>query len=198
MVLRVRICKTLRISSSRPITGSNLPVRANSLRFLAYLFKELYVSSADAEVTRSPLRISAIAVSNPFSVTPWSFRIWATLLFDLKIAKIKCSIETYSSLIFLAMILASFKAVEASRESMISPPETLGKLCKVLSNTFLNNSTFTFNFFRMKGVTFSSTSNIPLKMCSFSSCWCSNSCASCCACCNASCDLIVKFFKFIF
>ena len=40
-VRRVRICKTRRISSSRPITGSSLPVFANSLRFLAYLFKEL-------------------------------------------------------------------------------------------------------------------------------------------------------------
>ena len=41
LVRRVKICKTRRISSSRPITGSSLPVFANSLRFLAYLFKEL-------------------------------------------------------------------------------------------------------------------------------------------------------------
>ena len=32
----------------------------------------------------------------------------------------------------------------------------------VLSNTFLKRSTLTFNFFKMKGVTFSSTSKIPL------------------------------------
>ena len=70
LVLRVRICNTLRISSSRPITGSSFPARANSLRFLAYLFKELYVSSADAEVTRSPFRNSSIAAFNPFPVTP--------------------------------------------------------------------------------------------------------------------------------
>jgi len=41
LVLRVKICKTLRISSSRPITGSNFPLLANSLRFFAYLFNEL-------------------------------------------------------------------------------------------------------------------------------------------------------------
>ena len=41
LVLRVRICNTLRISSSLPITGSSLPFLANSFRFLAYLFKAL-------------------------------------------------------------------------------------------------------------------------------------------------------------
>ena len=40
-VLRVKICNTRRISSSRPITGSSFPVRANSFKFLAYLFNEL-------------------------------------------------------------------------------------------------------------------------------------------------------------
>ncbi|MCY1446979.1 hypothetical protein D9M71_635760 [compost metagenome] len=69
-VLRVKICNTRRISSSRPITGSSFPVRANSFKFLAYLFNELYVSSADAEVTLSPLRNSSIAALRPFPVTP--------------------------------------------------------------------------------------------------------------------------------
>ena len=54
-------------------------------------------------------------------------KICATLLFDLKIAKIKCSMETNSSFIFLAIISASFTVVPASRENIISPPETLGK-----------------------------------------------------------------------
>ena len=127
-VRRVNICNTLRISSSRPITGSNFPFCANSLRFLAYLFKTLYVSSADAEVTRSPFRSSSMAAFSPFSVTPWSFRICATLLLEPKMANIKCSTETNSSFIFLAIISASFKVVLAVLESIISPPETFGKL----------------------------------------------------------------------
>ena len=40
-VLLDKICSVLRISSSRPITGSNLLLRANSFKFFAYLFKAL-------------------------------------------------------------------------------------------------------------------------------------------------------------
>ena len=40
-VLRVNICNTLLISSSLPITGSSLPLRANSFKFFAYLLKAL-------------------------------------------------------------------------------------------------------------------------------------------------------------
>ena len=39
LVLLERICKTLLISSSRPITGSSFPSAARTLKFLAYLFK---------------------------------------------------------------------------------------------------------------------------------------------------------------
>ena len=39
-VLLERICKTLLISSSRPMTGSSFPSAASSLKFLAYLFKD--------------------------------------------------------------------------------------------------------------------------------------------------------------
>ncbi len=35
LLLRERICSVRRISSSRPITGSSLPARASSFRFLA-------------------------------------------------------------------------------------------------------------------------------------------------------------------
>ncbi len=41
LVRRLRICNTRRISSSRPITGSSLPLRARSLRLMAYLLSEL-------------------------------------------------------------------------------------------------------------------------------------------------------------
>jgi hypothetical protein len=63
-VLRVNICNTRRISSSRPITGSSFP--SHSFRFFAYLFNELYVSSAEAEVTLSPFLNSSMAAFNPF------------------------------------------------------------------------------------------------------------------------------------
>ncbi len=46
LVRRLRICKTRRISSSRPITGSSLPERAFSFRLTAYFSSELYWSSA--------------------------------------------------------------------------------------------------------------------------------------------------------
>ena len=36
LVRRLRICNTRRISSSRPITGSSLPLRAASFRLMAY------------------------------------------------------------------------------------------------------------------------------------------------------------------
>src|SRR5690606_18664549 len=52
-------------------------------------------------------------------------------------------------------------------------------------------------FFKMNGVTFSSTSIIALKICSFSICCCPKPCTITCACCNASCDFMVKLFKFI-
>ena len=39
-VRRLRICNTRRISSSRPITGSSFPLRAASIRLMAYLFND--------------------------------------------------------------------------------------------------------------------------------------------------------------
>lgn len=44
---RDKICKTRRISSSRPITGSSLPFYACLFKLIAYLFSALYVSSCD-------------------------------------------------------------------------------------------------------------------------------------------------------
>jgi len=46
-VLRVSICNILRISSSLPTTGSSFPDLALSFRFIAYLPRELKVSSDD-------------------------------------------------------------------------------------------------------------------------------------------------------
>ena len=75
LVLLERICSTRRISSSRPITGSSFPWRAMSFKFFAYLFSALYVSSLEALFTLLPWCNSAMALFNPFSVMPASFRI---------------------------------------------------------------------------------------------------------------------------
>ena len=72
-VRRDRICKTRRISSSRPITGSNFPSFAKSVKFLAYLFNELYVPSAFSEVTLSPFLNSVTNFFVLSNVTPLFF-----------------------------------------------------------------------------------------------------------------------------
>ena len=70
-VRRDRICNTRRISSSRPMTGSNLPARARSFRFLAYLFSAWYVSSALASLALCPLRSSLTASVAVLASKPW-------------------------------------------------------------------------------------------------------------------------------
>ena len=69
-VRRERIWITLRISSSRPITGSSLPDSAKSLRLRAYLLSALYVASAFWSVTRALPRRSEMAFFRSFSVIP--------------------------------------------------------------------------------------------------------------------------------
>ena len=96
-VRRLRIWSTRRISSSRPITGSNLPLRARSFRLIAYFPSASYVSSADWLVTLFPFRNSSIAWRNSFSVIPASFRIWEAVLFSVNKAKIIGSKDTYWS-----------------------------------------------------------------------------------------------------
>ena len=94
-VRRLNICKTRRISSSRPITGSSLPLRARSFKLMAYFPKASYVSSADWLVTLFPLRNSSIAWRNSFSVTPASFNICEAVLFSVNNAKMIGSNDTY-------------------------------------------------------------------------------------------------------
>ena len=68
------------------------------------------------------------------------------------------------------MIAASLSVFPASGDNIISLPVTLEKLSNCLSNACSNIETLTFNFFKMNGITFSSTSKMPLKICSFSIC----------------------------
>ena len=79
-------------------------------------------------------------------------------------------IDTYSSFIFLAMIEASFNALFASLDNIMSPPETLEKLSSCLSNASFKTSMLMFSFLSKNGKTFSSTSKIAFMICSFSIC----------------------------
>ena len=59
---------------------------------------------------------------------------WAALSFPFNRARIRCSKETYSSFIPLAILLASTNILLASLESMISAPSTLEKLSRIRSS----------------------------------------------------------------
>ena len=70
----VRRCSTWiarRISSSRPITGSSLPLRARSVRSSVYFFSASRWPSASAESTFWPPRTASIAASSALRVRPW-------------------------------------------------------------------------------------------------------------------------------
>ena len=64
LVLRCKTCMVLLISSSRPITGSNLPFSALSVKSMQYFFKAPRVFSAFSSLTLLPPRISLIASFN--------------------------------------------------------------------------------------------------------------------------------------
>ena len=95
---RLSTCSTLRISSSRPITGSSLPSRARSVRSIEKRRRAWYLASAFWSVTRWPPRISVMALSSADSVTPWSLRAWAILSAPRTRPRRICSRLTNSSL----------------------------------------------------------------------------------------------------
>ena len=97
LLLRDKICKVLLISSSLPITGSNFPFLAISIKFLAYLFSALNCVSCVCEEMVDPFLRSLIAAINPFSVRPASFKSLALLSLPCKIANNKYSTLTNSS-----------------------------------------------------------------------------------------------------
>jgi hypothetical protein len=63
-VRRERTCMTRRISSSRPMTGSSLPLRASSVRSRQYFASVLYFASGVASVTRRLPRTFVSAASS--------------------------------------------------------------------------------------------------------------------------------------
>ncbi|OQC09023.1 MAG: hypothetical protein BWX79_01537 [Alphaproteobacteria bacterium ADurb.Bin100] len=69
----VRRCSTWmarRISSSRPITGSSLPMRARSVRSMVYLVRASRWPSASALLTPCPPRTASMAASRLLRVRP--------------------------------------------------------------------------------------------------------------------------------
>ena len=99
-VLLESICRTRRISSSRPITGSSLPDLAASLRLIAKRFSELKVASAVWLSTFDPFLNSRMASSIPFLSTPCSFISLLTTSPVSSRASRRCSMETNLSPIF--------------------------------------------------------------------------------------------------
>ena len=74
LVRRDSTCIERRTSSSRPITGSSLPVRASSVRSRVYFASAWYFPSASGSVTRCVPRTSASAFISASLRTPASFR----------------------------------------------------------------------------------------------------------------------------
>ena len=116
LVRRERICKTRRISSSRPITGSSLPLRACSFRLIAYLPSASKVCSLVCESIVEPLRSSLIAAIISFSFTPASFSSLPAVPFSERIPSNRCSTDAYLSLNSRVKSPAFWMASELSRE----------------------------------------------------------------------------------
>ena len=165
-----KICSVLLISSSRPITGSSLPLRAISFKFFAYLFNALYCVSDVWEEIVEPLRRSVIAAVNPFSLRPASFKILAALSLPCKIANNKCSTLTNSSLkvfrIDPAFSITLFKSLP--KVCAGSVPLTFGSFCIASSTLLSTKFTFTLFFLRRNSIGVSSSLNKAFNKCSVS------------------------------
>ena len=72
LVRRCKIWMTRRISSSRPITGSSLPLRARSVRSRVYFFSASRWPSASALFTGSLPRTALMACSSVLRLPPIS------------------------------------------------------------------------------------------------------------------------------
>ncbi len=196
-VRRLRICNTRRISSSRPITGSSLPARARSLRFIAYFDSALYVSSAPWSVAFLPLRSSSMAASSSFRPRPASLSMVAAGELTSKIASNKASSVTYSSPIFLAVSRAFCSTSFELRLRYGSCPDTLGRADISASTCRCTAEALAPIFWKMKLTTVSPSSITPLSRHTGSMACVPAARVISTAFCMASCDLMVKLLKFI-
>ena len=94
LVRRCNTCIARRISSSRPITGSNLPAAANSVRLIVNLSNAWRSSSAPWLLTWSPPRSLSMAWVNLAVFTPAFANKPPTPFLSCTKAKMSCSLET--------------------------------------------------------------------------------------------------------
>src|SRR5713101_6784283 len=112
LVRRERTWITRRISSSRPITGSSLPLRARSVRSIAYFSRARYCDSGSCEVTRCEPRTAVSACAIRSRVAPEARSASpAPPRFSEASASRMCSVETYSSLSFCASSSAASRTL---------------------------------------------------------------------------------------
>ena len=112
LVRRERTWITRRISSSRPMTGSSLPLRASAVRSRPYFSSAWYCSSGFWLVTRWLPRTSRSAVRSSSRLTP-SFSASA---------RRRCSVERYSSPISVRALSALSMTACRSRPRRGSVP----------------------------------------------------------------------------
>ena len=96
----VRRCSTWmvrRISSSRPITGSSLPLSARSVRSWVYFFSASILSSALGSVTASPPRTSWIFSASTFFLMPAFLNSLPSSPPSSQAASNSASVDTYWS-----------------------------------------------------------------------------------------------------
>ena len=107
---------TRRISSSRPMTGSILPVRARAVRSCPYLERASYVASGLAEVTRWEPRTAWSAARIALRSNPTAANAGRSEGVSAS-ASSTCSADTKSSFIVSASSLALSKSAWVSEES---------------------------------------------------------------------------------
>ncbi len=119
------------------------------------------MSSAVTLFTLLPFLNSRIAAFVSFSVIPSLRKSCPTLSLELTIERKICSSETNSSPKVFASETAFCNILFAASPRYCCPPLTFGKLSarEVIREFILSGEALTF--FRIKGITFSSTSIIP-------------------------------------
>ncbi len=126
----VRRCSTWiarRISSSRPITGSSLPLLARSVRSIVYFLSASRWPSASGLSTFWPPRTASIAASSDLREAPNSLSSAPTGVFDSAAASRKSSLEMYWSPRLFASFSAAWSSAVRSRPGWTgSPPWTVG------------------------------------------------------------------------
>ena len=173
LLLLERIWMVLRISSSRPMTGSSLPALASAVRSRAYLLRDSYLPSAPWSVTVVPplslmtafLRASSLRPSSAMSALPTRS--------SLQMAMTRCSTATKSSP--MAALRTRASSTRASRwrpRTCWPPPLTLGclEMKRSMNPTAAEGSTPAW--VRMRSAKESFCSNMALHRCSVSTICC--------------------------